>query len=138
MGWIVTHPFAYPLLEVLHLLGIALLVGNLVLLEARVLGAGHALPLAELARLTAGLAVAGFTLVALSGLAMFASNPVELLANRAFTLKLGLVGLAGMNAAAFHARGGVQRLDAVARGQILLSLALWLAAMVAGRWIAYV
>lgn len=138
MGWIVTHPFAYPLLEVLHLLGIALLVGNLVLLEARVLGAGRALPVTELARLTAALAVAGFSLVALSGLAMFASNPVELLANRAFTLKLGLVGLAGMNAAAFHARGGVQRLDAVARGQILLSLALWLAAMVAGRWIAYV
>jgi hypothetical protein len=43
-----------------------------------------------------------------------------------------------LNAAWFHARHGLQRLDALARLQALLSLGLWAAVIMAGRWIAYV
>jgi hypothetical protein len=138
-GWpaIAEHPWAYPALEVLHILGIALLLGSLVLLELRVWGLGAALPVAPLARLALPLSLAGFGLVATSGLTMFAAHPAELLSNRAFLAKLGLVMLAGLNAAAFHARGGLARLDALARAQTVLSLGLWLAAIMAGRWIAY-
>jgi hypothetical protein len=131
------HPWAYPALEVVHILGIALLVGNLVLLELRVWGLGAALPVAPLARLSLSIALAGFALVAITGLAMFSAMPGELLANRAFVIKLGLVMLAGINAAVFHARGGLQRLDRTARAQTALSLGLWLGAMICGRWIAY-
>ena len=42
--WIVSHPLAYPALEVVHIVGIALLLGNLVLLELRVWGLGAELP----------------------------------------------------------------------------------------------
>lgn len=136
-GWIVGHPFAYPLLEVVHIFGIALLVGNVMLFELRVWGLGASLPVAPLARLALGLSVAGFGLVAASGLLMFASQPIELLANRAFLVKMGLVLCAASNAALFHARGGVARLDAVARAQTALSLGLWIAVMICGRWIAY-
>jgi hypothetical protein len=132
-----THAWAYPALEVAHILGIALLVGNLVLLEARVWGAGRELPIAPLARLSLSLALGGFALVAASGLLMFGSQPSELIANRAFVVKMGLVMLAGLNAAAFHARGGLQRLDRMARAQTLISLGLWLAVMICGRSIAY-
>ena len=45
-----THAYAYPLLEVVHILGIALLLGNLVLLELRVWGVAAALPIQPLAR----------------------------------------------------------------------------------------
>ena len=31
-----SHPWAYPALEIVHIVGIALLLGNLVLLELRV------------------------------------------------------------------------------------------------------
>ncbi|MFN0182946.1 MAG: hypothetical protein ACKVQR_03915 [Aquabacterium sp.] len=136
-GWIVSHPLAYPALEVVHILGIALLVGNLVLFELRVWGAGAELPVPALARLALGLAVLGFALVGASGLVMFAGQPAELLANRAFSIKMGLVMLAGLNAALFHARGSLQRLDRIARLQTVLSLGLWLSVMIAGRWIAY-
>lgn len=151
------HPWAYPALEVLHLLGIAVLLGNLVLLEWRVwvgpgddlagaAGAGgvapppgiRALPLPALAHAALPLALGGFALAALSGLTMFATQPQELLANRAFTLKFVLLGLAGANAAAFHARGGLARADRLARAQTVLSLGLWLGVLVCGRWIAYV
>ena len=135
--WIASHPIVYPALEVLHIAGIALLLGSLVLLELRVWGLGAELPMAALARLSIAVSLTGFALVAASGLLMFAANPAELLSNRAFLLKLGLVTLAGVNALVFHGRGGLQRCDAVARGQTLVSTALWISAIICGRWIAY-
>jgi hypothetical protein len=135
--WIVSNPFAYPALEVLHIVGIALLVGNLVLFELRVWGFGPELPLAALARLALRLSLAGFGLIAASGLLMFAGQPAELLANRSFVVKMGLVLLAGLNAAWFNARGSLQRLDRVARWQTVVSMGLWLAVIICGRWIAY-
>lgn len=132
-----SHPWAYPALEIVHIVGIALLVGNLVLLELRVFGRGAALPVADLARLSLTLAFCGFALVGASGLLMFASQPQELIANRAFTLKMGLILLAAGNAVAFHLRGSLQRLDTTARALMLVSTGLWLAVITCGRWIAY-
>jgi hypothetical protein len=124
-------------LEAVHIVGIALLLGSLVLVELRVWGAGEELPLRALARLALPVTVAGFGLVALSGLLLFASQPNEMLGNRTFLLKLGLVSLAGLNAAFFHARGSLALNDALARVQTALSLGLWLAAIICGRFIAY-
>ncbi len=132
-----SHPWAYPVLEIVHIFGIAMLLGNLVLLELRVFGRGAALPVAELARLSLGLAGTGFCLAAGSGLLMFATQPGELLANRAFTLKMLLLLVAGCNAAVFHARGSLQRLDRTAKALMLLSTLVWLAVLSCGRWIAY-
>jgi hypothetical protein len=50
------HPWAYPALEVIHLLGVALLIGNLTVLELRVFGLAPELPTQALARLSLGLA----------------------------------------------------------------------------------
>lgn len=132
-----SHVWAYPALEVVHICGIALLLGNLVLLELRVFGWGKALPVKELARLSLGLAAVGFGLAAVSGLLMFASQPMELLSNRIFTLKMLLLFTAACNAAVFHARGALTTLDGWARGQMLLSTCIWLAIIACGRWIAY-
>jgi len=132
-----THAWAYPALEVVHIVGIALLLGNLVLLELRVFGLGAALPVRALSRLSLSLALCGFALVAASGLLMFASQAAELLANRAFTLKMLLLFVAGCNAAWFHGRGSLDKLDGVARAQMLASTVVWLAVIVCGRWIAY-
>ena len=135
--WIASHPIAYPALEVVHIVGIALLLGSLVVLELRVWGLGPELPVRPLARLALLITATGFALVVCSGLLMFASRPAELLSNRAFLLKLGLVSLAGLNALWFHARDGLRRCDALARAQTVLSTGLWLAAIICGRWIAY-
>ena len=137
LTWLASNPWAYPALEVLHIVGIALLLGNLVLLEIRVWGGAAALPLPALARAALPLVLAGFGLCAASGLLMFASQPLDLLANRAFVVKMGLLMAAGSNAAVFHARGGLQRLDLIARLQTVLSLGIWLAVIIMGRSIAY-
>ena len=137
LSLVATHPTAYPALEVLHIVGIGLLLGNLVLFELRVWGLGAQLPLQPLARLALGLALAGFSIAAASGLLMFASQPMDLLNNRAFVLKMGLLMLAGNNAAWFHARGSLLLMDRNAKIQTLLSIGIWLAVLICGRFIAY-
>ena len=138
LSWIVAHPLAYPALEVLHIVGIGLLLGNLVLLEMRVWGLGGELPVQPLARLALGLAALGFALAGASGLVMFAAQAIELLGNRAFVIKMGLLMLTGMNAAWFHGRGSLARMDRTARWLTVVSSMLWLAVIVCGRSIAYV
>jgi hypothetical protein len=135
--WIASHPIAYPALEVLHIVGIALLLGSLVGLELRVWGRSPELPIKAYAKHALAITLAGFGLVLLSGLLMFAAQPGELLANRWFLVKLGLVQLAGLNAAWFHARDGLACCDGIARAQTVLSTGLWVGAIICGRWIAY-
>ena len=137
LSWIASNPIAYPALEVVHITGISMLVGNLVLFELRVLGLGRELPISALARLALTLSLSGFGLAVLSGALMFASQAAEMIANRAFVLKMGLLTLAGGNAGLFHARGGLAKLDTIARVQTALSLGLWLCVIICGRWIAY-
>ena len=132
------HAWAYPMLEVAHLLGVALLLGNLTLLELRVFGWGRSLPIEPLARMSLGLVAAGFGLAVVSGLLMFGTQAGELLANRVFTAKMVLIMLAGCNAGWFHARRSLQRQDLTARLLMLLSSALWLLVLTCGRWIGYV
>jgi uncharacterized membrane protein YidH (DUF202 family) len=122
---------------VVHIVGIALLLGNLVALEMRVFGRAVALPVQAMARLSLSIAIGGFGLAAASGSLMFATQPAELLANRAFLVKMGLLLAAGLNAGWFHARGSLRKLDALARVQMLMSTAIWLAVVFCGRWIAY-
>ncbi len=129
--------WAYPALEIVHIAGIALLLGNLVLLELRVFGLGAGLAVKDLSRLSLGVAMTGFCIAAASGLLMFASQPAELLANRAFTLKMLLLTAAGCNAAWFHGRASLDKLDVLARAQMLVSTLIWVAVLACGRWIAY-
>jgi len=136
-SWIASNPIVYPALEVVHITGIALLVGSLVLLELRVWGSARALPVPALARLALTVSMSGFGLAVFSGALMFSSQAAELIANRAFVIKMGVLTLAGANAGLFHARDGLTRLDGIARAQTALSLGLWLAVIICGRWIAY-
>jgi hypothetical protein len=132
------HPWAYPMLEVVHLIGVALILGNLVLLEMRVFGWASALPMEPLARLSLGLVGLGFGLAVVTGLLMFGTQPGELLANRVFTVKMALIMMAGCNAGWFHARRSLQLQDTTARASMLLSSVIWILVITCGRWIAYV
>ena len=130
--------WVYPILEIVHIVGIALLLGNLILFEARVLGAGKAIDLPALARLALPLSLLGFTLAAMSGLTMFATQALELLSNPAFKWKMLLLAIAAGNAAWFHARGSLKLHDTIARFQVIVSGIIWIAVLSCGRLIAYV
>ena len=131
------HPWAYPALEVIHLLGVSLIIGNLLLLELCLFGRSQQIPLEALARMSLALVAAGFGLVLASGLLMFATQALDLIANRAFLIKMLLIGLAAANAAVFHARQSLRRADRTARLQMLISSLLWIAVLASGRAIGY-
>ena len=137
------HAWLYPLVETLHILGFALLVGAVAMFDLRVLGFGRQLPVKALARHLLPWSAGSMLLVVPTGLLLFVADPLALLANTVFLLKLGLIGLAGCNALAFHA-GPYRRADAwaersPAQAQLhaLLSLGLWISVLACGRLIAY-
>lgn len=135
---VLLHPWIYPALEALHLIGLASLFGGLLIFELRMLGRSAALDPSALARLSVPVALAGFGLCALTGIAMFAAHPDELWTSTALRVKLVLILLAGANALWFHQRGGVRAQDRLGRWQCLLSLGLWVVVIVCGRWISVV
>jgi hypothetical protein len=136
--WLKTNPYAYPLLEVAHIVGIALVFGTLWIVDLRILGWMRALDADLLARYVLPWTLLGFSLAALSGLTMFVSRVGDLIANPAFVVKMSLLFISASNAALLHARGSLNTNHFFTRLQAVLSLLVWLAVIASGRWIAYV
>lgn len=130
--------WAYPALEIVHIVAFATVFGALMLLELRVFGAVSPLPLPPLAALAVPVALTAFMVAAVAGGLMFISSATELASNRAFQMKLGLIVVAGVNAWWFHRRGSLTLHDGLAKAQSLLSLLLWLGVIACGRLIAYI
>lgn len=133
----------YPAVETLHIIGFTVLVGAVAMFDLRVLGFGRQLPVRALARHLLPWSAGSMLLVVPTGLLLFVADPLALLANRVFLLKLGLMVLAGLNALAFHA-GPYRRAEAwPARAppramlHALLSLGLWFGVIACGRLLAY-
>lgn len=136
--WAARDPWAYPVANVLHVLGLVLLLGSVALMDVRVLGAFRALPLEPLLRAMLPLALAGFATMALSGLVLFAADARALAGSDVFRWKLGLVALALANAALFRANWHLGREPtAVQRAMALAGLFAWVSVAVLGRSIAY-
>ncbi len=136
----------YPIVEVGHVAGIAVFVGSVAALDLRLLGFGRSLQVAALGRFLLRWAWLGFAVVVPTGFAMFSTHATEFAANPAFRLKLVLLAVAALNAAAFHLTVYRTAIDwnrdlptpAAAKLAALLSLALWLGVIACGRMIAYV
>jgi hypothetical protein len=134
---------AYPLVNAAHILGIALLVGSIATLDARVLGFARRVPLADAARLLLPVTITGLLLAVAAGAALFIVRPAAYADNPVFLVKLALIVLALANAAWLRLRtdwavalGG----GAVATSvtfSAALSLLLWVAVLVAGRLVAF-
>lgn len=140
-----SDPWLYPAVEIVHILGFAVLVGSVVLFDLRVLGFGRALPVVALGRHLLRWGALSLLLVVPAGLLLFSAHPDELLANPAFRLKLLLIAAAGLNALAFHVfpyrrAANWERERAAppaARVHALVSILLWIGVIGCGRLLAY-
>ena len=139
--WAGTTPWAYPIANVLHLLGLVMLVGGIGVVDLRVAGLWRGLPLEALSRALTPVAVAGLAIQLASGLVLFSADGEALAGSTTFHLKLLLILVALANAAAFRWRWRRSEDRAtpsfLARTSAALSLALWLAVGTLGRLIAY-
>lgn len=148
-AWLRGSAWAYPVAEILHLAGMALLFGSIVVVDLRLAGWGRGLPVTMLLRHALPASVTGFLVIVASGTLLFVAHADELVGNRAFLIKLALIAVGLANALWFHigpyrqlhAGGGWESLRApppVARLCAMLSLLTWTLVICAGRLIAYV
>ncbi|MEH6717255.1 MAG: hypothetical protein V7704_00110 [Aurantimonas endophytica] len=139
---IATVPGAYPTISALHVLGIGILVGSIAPVDFRllgILGPKFDAVMSTLIRM----ALAGFGLAAASGLLLASVRIGSYAQNPAFLSKLAILAVAGGNAGALRLFAhGSDLAGMVRRGRgsvaAATSLVLWLAAVFAGRWIAFV
>jgi hypothetical protein len=138
--------WAYPLVEVVHIMSIIFLVGPVAMFDLRLLGFSRYIMVTDLAWHLLPWSYASFGVVLLSGFLLFATDAPAIALNLAFRLKLALIFSAGINAIVFHWKfyPSVQqwnrevkspwRVQAIA----ILSLILWIATIVCGCLIAYI
>jgi hypothetical protein len=134
--------FAFWLILSAHAIGMGLLVGASVLIGLRILGFAPDLPLAPLTRFYRYLWV-GFWIQVASGLLLLIAYPTKALTNPLFYVKLTLIGLAMVSMQMLRNRAfadpGLNEATMMARGRIfaIWALVLWVAAVTAGRFLAY-
>lgn len=139
------NPIAYPTVESVHLIALALLFGSIVMVDLRILGVSRDMSVQKLARHALPWTVGAFVLVALSGVLLFIAHADELVSSSTFLVKLGLIGLAGINAILMHVGPYAQVVQwdvatpapVQARFMAATSIAIWISVIVCGRWLAY-
>lgn len=135
----------YPGVEVVHLIGLGLLVGTAVAFDIRLLTAAAWLPVEALAAHLLPWARTGFALLVVSGGLLFAANASSYL-TWLFLLKMSAIAVATSNATLFHrgvflsveSWGHAPRTPMAARVAAVVSLCSWMTALVCGRLLAYV
>lgn len=131
---------AFPLIVTLHTIGMGFLAGGAAVIDLRLLGVAPQIPIAPLRRLMPVLWTA-LALNVASGLLLLTAYPTKALTNPVFYVKLTLLALAVWTLVAIRGRALLPSVptDASPRLKRLaaLSLVLWLAAITAGRLLAY-
>ena len=151
--WLLVSEWGYPILLTLHSLGLAMLVGTIVIIDLRVLGLARSIPLLPIKRLMT-IVWTAFAVNATSGTLLFAADAVKFAHSPTFQLKLSSIVIGTVLAAlmsksvldhssSFEAAeaGGTARTrlqsPAVAKSLAALSIVIWIAAIGLGRYMAY-
>lgn len=138
--WVRESPsiWAYPTILTLHSVGLAIVVGASAIVDLRRLGQARALEGLDLSGL---LPVIGWGLAvnALTGVLLFAADATRKGTQPVFFVKLACIGLALVVTVRTRAwlNADTGPADASQRALAVASLGLWVAAIVAGRLMAY-
>lgn len=147
-GWPVAEAlrasfYVYPFVNAAHVFGIGLLVGSILPVDLRLLGLFRRIPLAGFVPVMTGFSAAGLIIAVTSGFLLFSVKPLEYAENPAFLTKIALVAVGAANAlglrwtGAWRAARAGKGITPRLRASALLSLVIWPAALLSGRWIGY-
>ena len=132
----------FPVIESVHLLGLAVMGGLLLLVDMRLLGLGlRRQPAAQLAKDAEPWLVGSVAVMLLSGVLLFLSESVKCYYSQPFWVKMSALGLAVLFT--FTVRRRVAAADEAparpvrARLVALASIALWGSVAWGGRWIGF-
>jgi hypothetical protein len=135
--------YVYPVVNAVHILGLATLFGSILALDLRLLGGFRSVPAQPVARLLPRIAAIGLGVAIATGALLFTVEPHDYAANPAFLTKAALVGVGTAHALyvrrtqAWRALVQSGDIGAGLRVSAGLSLTLWTAAILAGRFIAF-
>jgi hypothetical protein len=138
--------YVFPIIEGFHLIGIALSVGVLCWFDLRLMGlAFRNQPVSAVWKQVMPFARIGFILMFVTGGLLFWAEAITAYDSVHFWIKLGLIALAGLNAAYFEfvTKSGIADWDRAgvpprnARLAGFASLVLWTAVIITGRTMAY-
>jgi hypothetical protein len=138
--------YLFPLIESVHVLGLTMVFGTILIIDLRLLG------LASTRRAFTAIASdvlkwtwLAFAVTATTGLLMFVTNAGTYYYNVYFRAKMALLILSGVNMLAFEltARRSVHSWDrnaaapAAGRAVAVLSLVVWIGVIFLGRWVGF-
>lgn len=143
--WIQDTYWLWPVLEILHFMGLSLLLGGLLVMDLRLAGHFRGFELEATHRLLPVVFI-GFGLNLVTGILFFYGDPMRYSINVGFQIKMLLVGIAGLNALLYYwkVRPLLSTLESdsepppVARAVAYTSLAVWGVVLLCGRLIPYV
>ena len=139
----------YPAVEIVHIVGIGLLFGSIVVFDLRLLGFSRNIPVKKLAAHVLPWSIAAFVLIVPSGLLMFTAHATEFIDSEVFVIKMLLILAAGVNAGLFHTitfrtadvwdSDEMRKLPPPPSARLAggLSLVIWIAVIACGRLLAY-
>jgi hypothetical protein len=139
----------YPTVEIVHIVGIGLLFGSIVVFDLRLLGLARDIPVKRLARHVLPWSAGSFLLIVPSGLLMFTAHASEFIDSEVFVIKMLLIMAAGVNAALFHTitfrtadvwdSEEMRKLPPPPSARLAggLSLLIWISVIACGRLLAY-
>ncbi len=138
---IVSVPWVYPTISALHILGIGILIGSILTVDLRLLRALGSTLDASL-HLLVRIALCGFAIAATTGLLLVSVRISNYAANPAFLAKIAILCVAGLNAVVLRVSAGKDLPGLIGNSRAIraasLSVSLWIGAVFAGRWIAFV
>ena len=133
--------WAFPILEAVHLLGLCMLGGALLVVDLRLLGVGLiGQPPARLARYARPWLVGSVIVMVLTGIPLFLSEAIKAYYNTSFWVKMCTLPVALTFTFAVRervARRATEDPGTVGRIVGAVSLALWFTVAAAGRWIGF-
>jgi hypothetical protein len=136
----------FPWIESVHVLAITLVVGSISVVDLRLLGvASKRRPISEVTRQVLPLTWCAFAVAVTTGALLFSAHAVKYSHNIFFLSKMALLVSAGFNMIIFHVitARGMATWDTARRPPTpvvlagAMSLALWAAVIVCGRWIGF-
>ena len=139
--WINLSRWGYAAISTVHVLGIATLLGSMLVLDLRLLGLGRSVDPHRLAGFVVPVAATGLVIAILSGALMFSGRASEYAAFETFQVKMALLASAIALILVAHLRFGFRFDRATHRQQAAIgaiSLVFWLCIAVSGRMIAFV
>ena len=135
-------PWAFAVIESIHLLALAVIGGAVLVVDLRMLGLGlRRQPIAAVAREAQPWMIGSLVVMIVSGVALFLSESIKCYYSRMFWVKMTCLALAILFT--FTIRRKVTRLDEMRVRPVwfkvvaLVSLCLWFGVGASGRWIGF-